>query len=86
MLRDGSRVRLATGEPRRQVRLAAVDHVDLDGYRLARLNGPPNAMLSAVEVKPEPTNPTPAPSLAVELTAGHRFHRVSLRAAIEPVG
>ena len=86
VLRDGTRVRLATGEPRRQVRLAAVDHVDLDGYRIARLNGPPNAMLSAVEVKPEPTNPTPAPSLAVELTAGHRFHRVSLRAAIEPVG
>jgi hypothetical protein len=86
VLRDGTRVRLATGEPRRQVPLSAVDHVDLDGYRIARLNGPPGAVLSAVEVKPEPTNPTPAPSLAVELTAGHRFQRVSLAAAIEPVG
>jgi hypothetical protein len=86
VLRDGSRIRLGTGDPRRSVRLADVDHVDLDGYGVVRLNGPPGATLFAVEVAPEPTNPTPAASLAVQLTAGHRFRRVSLAAALEPTG
>jgi hypothetical protein len=84
VLRDGSRVRLGAGAPRRRVRLADVRRVDLGGYRLERLNGPPGATLFAVPVRPEPTNPSPAASLAVQLSPGHRFHRLSLAAAIVP--
>jgi hypothetical protein len=86
VLRDHSRVRLRTGAPRARVRLGDVDRIDLGGYRVARLNGPPDATLFAVPVRPEATNPTPAPSLAVELSARRRFVRLSLAAAIEPTG
>jgi hypothetical protein len=86
VMRDHSRVRLGTDAPRARVRLADVRRIDLGGYRVARLNGPPDAMLFAVPVQPEPTNPTPAPSLAVQLGARHRFGRLSLAASIEPTG
>ena len=59
-----------------------VRSVDLGGYRITRLNGPPDAKLFAVAVKPEATNPTPAASLAVQLTARRSFHRVSLAARL----
>jgi hypothetical protein len=86
VLRDRSRVRLGTDAPRARarVRLGEVDHVELGGYRIARLNGPPDATLFAVSVQPEATNPTPAPSLAVQLGARRPFDRLSLAAAIEP--
>jgi hypothetical protein len=84
VLRDRSRVRLTTDAPRARVRLADVRYVDLGGYRIARLNGPPGATLFAVPVQAEPTNPTPAPSLAVQLGARRPFGRLSLAAAIEP--
>jgi hypothetical protein len=84
VLRDGSRVRLATDAPRERVRLADVRRVELGGYRITRLDGPPGATLFAVPVAAEPTNPTPAPSLAVQLGAGRRFGRLSLAATIEP--
>ena len=80
--RDGSRVRLRAGDPRDRIRLRDVRSVDLGGYRISRLNGPPDATLFAVEVKPEATNPTPGPSLAVQLTARRSFHRVSLAARL----
>jgi hypothetical protein len=86
VLRDGSRVRLAAGAPRRRVRLADVARVDLGGYRIERLNGPPDATLFAVPVRAEATNPSPAASLAVQIGPGRRFHRLSLAAAIVPTG
>jgi hypothetical protein len=86
VLRDGTRVRLGAGAPRRRVRLDDVARVELGGYRLERLNGPPDAMLFAVPVRPEATNPSPAASLAVQIGPGRRFHRLSLAAAIVPEG
>jgi hypothetical protein len=82
VLRDGRRVRLG----RDPVRLADVDHVGLGGYRIARISGPPGATLFAVPVRGEPTNPTPGPSLVVQLTARRRFGAVTLAAALEPLG
>jgi hypothetical protein len=84
VLRGGERVRLGEGAPRRRVRLRDVAWVDLGGYRLTRLKGPLRAQLFAVPVSPEATNPSPAASLAVQFGDGHRFHRLSLAAQIEP--
>jgi hypothetical protein len=68
------------------VRLADVARVNLGGYRLTRLHGPPRATLFAVPVKPEATNPAPGPSLAIQLGAWRRFHRVSVAARLMPTG
>jgi hypothetical protein len=60
--------------------------VNLGGYRLARLHGPPGATLFAVPTHAEATNPSPRPSLAILLGAGRRFHRLSLSARLIPTG
>jgi len=84
VLRNGHRVRLGTDAPRERVPLAAVDHVLLGGYRIARLSGPPGATLFAVPVSSEHTNPKPQPSLVVQLTERRAFHAVRLATVIEP--
>jgi hypothetical protein len=86
LLRNGTRVRLGLHAPRAHVRLADIDRVVLGGYRITRLTGPPNAQLFAVPVAGEPTNPTPGPTLAVELTARRPFRSIRLAAALEPLG
>ncbi len=86
VLRNGHRVRLGIDAPRARVPLAAVDHVRLGGYRIARLSGPPGAMLFAVPASSERTNPKPQPSLAVQLTERRPFHAVRLAAVIKPLG
>jgi hypothetical protein len=65
------------------VPVAGVREVVLGGYRLARLTAPPGATLVAVPVTGEPTNPTPGPSLAVQIR-GRPSARVT--ALIEPLG
>jgi hypothetical protein len=84
VLRNGHDVRLGIEAPRERVRLGDVDHVRLGGYRIARLSGPPDAMLFAVPVQSEPTNPRPQPSLVVQMTERRRFHAVRLAAVVEP--
>jgi hypothetical protein len=84
VLRDGERVRLGADAPRQRVRLADVARVNLGGYRIARLHGPPGATLFAVPVPPEATNPTPGPSLAIQLGTWRRFRGVALGARIVP--
>jgi hypothetical protein len=84
VLRDGHSVRLGIDAPRERVPVAAVDHVRLGGYRIARLSGPPGAVLFAVPVSSEPTNPKPQPSLVVQLTERRAFHAVRLAAVLEP--
>jgi hypothetical protein len=39
-----------------------------------RLSGPPAAQLFAVPVQGEPTNPTPGPSLAIQVSGGRSVH------------
>jgi hypothetical protein len=84
VLRNGHHVRLGTDAPRARVPLAAVDHVRLGGYRVARLTGPPGAMLFAVPAASEPTNPRPQPTMVVQLTERRQFHAVRLAAVLEP--
>jgi hypothetical protein len=86
VLRGGKRVRLGAEAPRQRVRLADVARVQLGRYRIGRLHGPPGATLFAVPVQPEATNPTPGPSLAIQLGAWRRFHRVALSARLTPTG
>jgi hypothetical protein len=84
VLRNGHGVRVGIDAPRERVRLGDVDHVRLGGYRIARLSGPPDAMLFAVPVQSEPTNPQPQPSLVVQMTERRPFHSVRLVAEVEP--
>jgi hypothetical protein len=86
VLRNGRHVRLGIDTPRERVPLAAVDHVRLGGYRIARPSGPPGATLFAVPASPEATNPKPQPTLVVQLTERRPFHTVRLAAVIQPVG
>ncbi|HEX5617773.1 MAG TPA: hypothetical protein VFX51_05110 [Solirubrobacteraceae bacterium] len=79
VLRSGERVRV----DRTPVAVADVRSVVLGGYRLARLTAPPGATLVAVPVAGEPTNPTPGPSLAVQIR-GRPSARVT--ALVEPLG
>jgi hypothetical protein len=44
------------------------------------------ATLLAVPVAAEPTNPSPGPTLAIELAAGERLRQRSLAVTIEPTG
>jgi hypothetical protein len=84
ILRNGHGVRLGIDAPRERVRLGHVDHVRLGGYRITRLSGPPDAMLFAVPVQAEATNPRPQPSLAVQLTERRGFRSVRLALVLEP--
>jgi hypothetical protein len=79
VLRSGERVPVQQAP----IPVADVRQVDLGGYRLARLSAPPGATLATVPVRGEPTNPTPGPSLAVQIR-GRRTARI--RALIEPLG
>jgi hypothetical protein len=79
VLRNGERVHV----DRTPVPVADVRHVVLGGYRLARLTAPSGATLVTVPVRGEPTNPTPGPSLAVQIR-NRRSARVT--ALIEPLG
>jgi len=79
-------VRLGTGTPRRRLPLARVARVRLGGYRLTRLHGPRGATLFAVPTHAQATNPSPRPSLAIQLGAGRRFHRLALSARLTPTG
>jgi hypothetical protein len=62
VMRGGRRARL-TDEP---VRLADVKRFSLGGYS-ARISGPRGATVSVAPVQGEPTNPTPGPSLVVQV-------------------
>jgi hypothetical protein len=64
------------------IALADVARFDLGGYR-ATITGPPGAVVSAVPVRGEPTNPTPGPSLVVTLPRGRSAR---LAAVLEPLG
>jgi hypothetical protein len=79
VLRGGRRVRL----DRIPVPLADVERIALGGYRIARISGPPGATVLAAPVRDEPTNPTPGPSLVVQMRASRSVH---LAAALEPLG
>ena len=85
--RDGSRVRLAGpgARPGARVALSQVALLTLGrGYRLIPISRPAGATLLAVPVAPEATNPSPGPSLAVELVSRGRFAGRSLAVRIEP--
>jgi hypothetical protein len=86
VLRNGHTVQLGTDEPRARVRLGDVKRVRLGGYAIGRLSGPASATLFAVPARGEPTNPTPEPSLVVQLTERRPFRAVHLAARIEPGG
>jgi hypothetical protein len=79
VLRSGERIRVG----RLPLPVANVRTVVLGGYRLARLTAPAGATLVTVPVRGEATNPTPGPSLAVQIR-----DRPSARVAalIEPLG
>jgi hypothetical protein len=87
-LRDGRRIPLAGpgAAPAAAVALRDTIAVELGtGYRVTGLRGPAGATLSAVATRPEPTNPSPGPSLAVELAPRGGFHDRTLSASIEPL-
>jgi hypothetical protein len=79
VLRSGERIRVGP----LPLPVANVRSVNLGGYRLARLTAPPGATLVSVPVRGEATNPTPGPSLAVQIRDG-RSTRVT--ALVEPLG
>jgi hypothetical protein len=79
VMRSGDRIRVS----RLPLPVANVRHVVLGGYRLARLTAPPGATIVTVPARGEPTNPTPGPSLAVQIR-GRRSARIT--ALIEPLG
>ena len=78
VLRTGERVELG---PSSRVRLSAVRRVMLGRYRITHVEGPPRARLFTVPVGAEATNPSPAPSLAVQLS---RRRSARLAARVEP--
>jgi hypothetical protein len=85
--RAGAPVRLAGpgADPAASVALSDVAAVTLGhGYRIFPLGGPPGARLLAVPVAPEATNPSPGPSLAIQLVARGRFRARSLAVRIVP--
>ena len=85
--RDGSRLRLAGpgARPGARVALSQVALLTLGrGYRLIPISRPAGATLLAVAVPPEATNPSPGPSLAVELTGSGGFRERTLAVRIEP--
>ena len=85
--RDGTRVPL--GEPGARVRLGEVNALALGrgaagGYRLVPISGAPRATLFTVQAKPQRTNPSPGPSLVVELVTQGRLRAQTLAVRIEP--
>ena len=82
-----SRARLAGAGARSGARVA-LSHVALltlgRGYRLIPISRPAGATLLAVPVAPQATNPSPGPSLAVELTGSGGFRERTLAVRIEP--
>ena len=85
--RDGSRLRLAGAgaRPGTRVALSQVALLTLGrGYRLIPISRPAGATLLAVPVAPEGTNPSPGPSLAIELVSSGRFAGRSVAVRIEP--
>ena len=79
VLRSGERMRVG----RLPLPVANVRHVLLGGYRLTRLTAPPGATLVTVPVRAEPTNPSPEPSLAVQV---RDRQSTRITALLEPLG
>ncbi|HEX5621053.1 MAG TPA: hypothetical protein VFX51_21700 [Solirubrobacteraceae bacterium] len=83
--RDGTPLRLEPGAS--EVPLADVAALELGhGYRLVPLDRARGAVLSAVRVARQPTNPHPGPTLRIELVRRGAFHQRSLAVRIVPTG
>jgi len=79
VMRGGERIRVG----RLPLPVANVREVVLGGYRLTRLTAPPGATLVTVPVRAEPTNPSPEPSLAVQV---RDRQSTRITALLEPLG
>lgn len=87
--RDGSVLRLAgPGATGAAVRLGEVARVRLGaaagGYRLLPSAGSRDATLVALPGRPQPSNPSPGPTLAIELASAERFHERELAVRVVP--
>jgi hypothetical protein len=78
VLHGGKRVHLG---PSSRVRLSAVRRVMLGHYRITHVEGPSTARLFTIPAAAEATNPSPAPSLAVQVAGRRSAH---LAARVEP--